>query len=124
MTSLRKDLAATVLAVLTVAAYATAHEGWNVWLIGDNHRWATGAVVLLGLGVFAVVGSMRTIAKSALAVVGMVAVALAAVALATGSLTPLSLLVATIAVVWLSAVLPEVRHTTHHRATPAGRHVA
>ena len=28
--------------------YATTHEGWNVPLIGAGHRWAAGAIMLLG----------------------------------------------------------------------------
>lgn len=118
MTSIRKDLAATVLTVLAVLAYATTHEGWDVWLIGDHHRWATAAIVLLGAAVIAVAWSARAMTDSTLAVLTSLAVVLAAAALASGSLTPLSLLVVAIVVVWLVSVGRDVVTFTHH-ATPA-----
>jgi hypothetical protein len=47
MTAMRKAIAATVATALAVLAYLTTHEGWNVWLIGDDQRWAAAAIVLL-----------------------------------------------------------------------------
>jgi hypothetical protein len=44
----RKGFTATVLTALAVLAFVATHEGWSVWLIGDNHRWAAGAIFALG----------------------------------------------------------------------------
>jgi hypothetical protein len=44
----QKDLAATILTALAVLAFFATFEGWNVWLIGDSHRWAAGAIFALG----------------------------------------------------------------------------
>ena len=52
MTAFRKDLAATVATALAVLTYVATHEGWDVWLIGDDHRWAAAVITLLGLAVF------------------------------------------------------------------------
>ena len=49
MTLTRKDAVATALTVLVVLVFLTTHEGWGVWLIGSSHRWATGAIALLGM---------------------------------------------------------------------------
>jgi hypothetical protein len=49
MTVSRKDLAATALTILVVLAFAATHEGWNVALIGDNHRWAAAVIFVLGV---------------------------------------------------------------------------
>ena len=38
----------TVLTALAMLAYLTTHEFWNVWLIGSSHRWAAGAISVLG----------------------------------------------------------------------------
>jgi len=69
MTLTRKDAAAAALTALAVLAFLATHEGWGVPLVGDSHRWAAGAILLLG--------SMTC--------------GLGVLALATGSLTPLSL---------------------------------
>ena len=37
---------------LSVLVFAATHEGWNVWLIGDSHRWAAGAILVLGAFIF------------------------------------------------------------------------
>jgi hypothetical protein len=34
----RKDLAATGLTALAVAAFGATHEGWNVWLVRHAAR--------------------------------------------------------------------------------------
>ena len=44
----RKDVTATVLTTLAVLAFFATHQGWNVWLIGGSHRWAAGAIFVLG----------------------------------------------------------------------------
>lgn len=118
-TAVGKDITGTVLCVLTVLVYATTHEEWGVWLIGSNHRWATGAIVLLGSAVFVVAGSMQAMADSTLAILTSLAVVLAAGSFASGSLTPLSLLVVVIVVVWLVAVVRDLLEVTHHRPHPA-----
>lgn len=118
-TQFGKVIAGTVMSVLTVLVYATTHEEWRVWLIGTNHRWATGVIVLLGSAVFVVAGSMKAIADSTLAILTSLAAVLAVAALASGSLTPLSLLVVVIVVVWLVAVSRDLMELTHHRPHPA-----
>ena len=106
-----KDVEATALTTLAVLVYATTHEGWNVTLIGDSHRWAAGAILVLGMATCAR-GTMDSgIATKLLAVLGIAALALAVLALVTGSLTPLSLLVADIVVLWALSTLRHVWHT-------------
>ena len=110
----RKDLAATVLTALAVLAFAATHEGWNVWLIGGSHRWATGAIVVLGAFTCGLGSPGKDAATKLLAVFGIVAGALAVLALATGSLTALSLLTADIVLLWAASL---VRHS--HQPIPA-----
>jgi hypothetical protein len=100
MTLTRKDATATVLTLLAVLTYAATHEGWNVPLVGGSHRWAAGAIMLLGMFTCGLGSPGRGVASWLLATLGMLAFALAALALVTGSLTPLSLLVADIVVLW------------------------
>jgi hypothetical protein len=115
MTLTRKDVAGSVLVALSVLAYLTTHEGWDVWLIGDSHRWAT--VAVLGLGVLAYGVDARQDEFPGLkrfTVIGLTAAVLGALALAGGSLTPLSLLVVLIVAGWAVTTL---RHL-QHRETP------
>jgi hypothetical protein len=100
MTLTRKDLAATLLTALAVLAFFATHQGWNVWLIGDSHRWAASAIVLLGSMTCGLGSPGRGRATKLLAVLGIAALVLAVLAIATGSLTPLSLLVVDIVVLW------------------------
>jgi len=88
MTVKTKDAVATGLTALVVLTFFATHEGWNVWLVGDSHRWAAGVITLLG--VFAAV--------------------LAVFAVWTGSLTLLSLLVVDIVLLWGAATLGHVQH--------------
>jgi hypothetical protein len=44
----RNDLGAMVLTALAVVVLAAADRGWAMPLIGTSHRWAAGAVLLLG----------------------------------------------------------------------------
>ena len=53
MTSVRKDLAATVPTALAALVFVATHEGWNVWLIGDSYRSAAVVMTLLGIVVVA-----------------------------------------------------------------------
>jgi hypothetical protein len=88
----RKDAAATVLTALVVLVFVVTHEGWGVWLIGGSHRWAAGAIALLGIGTCGLGSPGRGVATKLLATLGIIALVLAVLALVTGSLTPLSLL--------------------------------
>jgi hypothetical protein len=110
----RKDLAATVLTALAVFTFAATHEGWNVWLIGGSHRWAAGAIVVLGAFTCGLGSPGKDAATKLLAVLGIAAGALAVLALVTGSLTALSLLTADIVLLWAASM---VRHS--HQPIPA-----
>ena len=106
----RKDWAATVLTALVVLTFFATHEGWNVLLVGDSHRWAAGVIAVLG-GLTCGLGSPgRGTATKLLAALGTLALVLAVLALVTGSLTPLSLLVVDIVLLWAASTL---RHSAH-----------
>jgi hypothetical protein len=105
MTLTRKDAVATALTVLVVLVFLTTHEGWGVWLIGSSHRWATGAIALLGMATCGLGSPGKGAATKLLATLGVLAFLLTVLALATGSLTPLSLLVADIVVLWAASTL-------------------
>lgn len=113
MTLGRKDIEAASLTTLAVLAFFATHQGWNVPLIGDSHRWAAGAIMLLGIGACALGSPSEGRATKFLAALGILALALAILALATGSLTPLSLLVVDIVALWVAST---IRHATHHEA--------
>ena len=106
----RKDWAATVLTALVVLTFFATHEGWNVWLVGDSHRWAAGVIAVLGSLTCGLGSPARGAATKLLAILGTVALVLAVVALVTGSLTPLSLLVVDIVLLWAASTL---RHSAH-----------
>jgi hypothetical protein len=114
MTLSRKDIAATALTTLAVVAFFATHEGWNVSLIGDSHRWAAGVILALGLVACGLGSPGRGGATKLLATLGVVALVLGVLALATGSLTPLSLLVVAIVVLWAVSTL---RHLGHGHGT-------
>ena len=107
MTLTRKDLAATVLTTLAVLTFFATHEGWNVWLVGGSHRWAAGAITLLGAFTCGLGSPGKDFATKLLAVLGIAAGVLAVLALVTGSLTPLSLLTLDIVLLWAASM---VRH--------------
>src|SRR5438067_6545410 len=100
MTLTRKDASATLLTILVVLVYAATHEGWNVPLVGGSHRWAAGAIVILGAFTCGLGSAGKGFATKLLAALGIMALALAVLALVTGSLTPLSLLVVDIVLLW------------------------
>jgi hypothetical protein len=106
----RKDFSATVLTALAVLAFFATHEGWNVWLIGDSHRWAAGAIFALGALTCGLGSPSKDAVTELLAVLGALALALAILAVATGSLTALSMLVLDIVLLW---ALSTVRHAVH-----------
>ena len=110
MTLSRKDAAGAALTALVVLAFLATHEGWGVPLIGDSHRWAAGAITLLGIATCGLGSPAKGTATKLLATLGAIACVLAALALATGSLTPLSLLVADIVVLWAASAFRHVRH--------------
>jgi peptidoglycan/LPS O-acetylase OafA/YrhL len=109
----RKDLAATFLTALVVLVYATTHEGWNVWLIGSSHRWATGAILLLGMFTCGLGTREKGRPAAIFPVLGIAAFVLAVLAFVSASLTPLSLLVLDIVVLWAVAT---IRHATRRKA--------
>lgn len=113
MTLTTKDVAATVLTGLAVVVFAATHEGWNVWLVGGSHRWAAGAILLLGVATCTLGSHGEGAATKLLATLGVLALVLAVLALATGSLTPLSLLVVDFVLLWAVSTL---RHV--HVASP------
>jgi len=118
MTLTRKDAAATALTALVVLVFAATHEGWGVPLIGDSHRWAAGAISLLGMTTCSLGSPAKGAGTKLLAALGMLALPLAVLALATGSLTWLSLLVVDIVLLWLLSTFRHARHAPG-KATPA-----
>lgn len=112
MAMTRKDLTATVLTALAVLAFAATHQGWNVWLIGGSHRWAAGAIMLLGAYTCRLGSPAKDAATKVLAVLGIAAGVLAVLALVTGSLTPLSFLTLDIVLLWAAST---VRHGVPHK---------
>ncbi len=112
----RKDLAATVLTALAVLTYLATHEGWNLWLVGDSHRWAAGAIFALGVLTCALGSPGKGVGTKLLATLGVLALSLGALALATGSLTPLSLLVVDIVLLWAASTLRHFGHGSPHPA--------
>jgi membrane-bound ClpP family serine protease len=97
----RRDAGATGLTALAVLAFIVTHEGWDVALIGDSHRWAAAVIIALGVGAYAANSTRR--GSAAFGVLGAAALTFGALALATASLTPLSFLVIAIVVAWALA---------------------
>jgi hypothetical protein len=115
MTLTGKDVAATVLTILAVLAFVATHEGWNVWLIGDSHRWAAGVILVLGMLTCGQGSPSKGPLSLALALLGVTALVLTILAIATGSLTLLSLLVGDIVVLWAASTF---RHASHAPRKP------
>jgi hypothetical protein len=92
---------ATTLTRLAVLVFVAAHEAWNVPLIGDSHRCAAAAVMVLGIG--ACNAGARRVNSVLFGVLGGAALLFGVLALITGSLTPMSLLVADMVVMWALA---------------------
>lgn len=107
MTLTRRDLAAAVLTVLVVLTYTATHEGWGVPLVGDSRRWATGLILLLGMGACGMGSKVSGTTMTLFGLVGALTLALAVLSFWTASLTPLSLLVACIVLLF---VMSTVRH--------------
>jgi hypothetical protein len=106
-----KDQAATVLTAFAVLVFAVAHQEWNVWLIGGSHRWATGAIAVLGFGACSLGSPGKDAATKLIGVLGVAAGALVVYALVSGSLTALSLLTLDVVVLWAASLL---RHSAHN----------
>ena len=99
----RRDVGATALTALAVITFVATHEGWNVWLVGDSHRWAAGVILILGALTCGLGSPGRGFVTKLLAAFGVLALILAVLSLATGSLTPLSLLVVDIVLLWAAS---------------------
>ncbi|HEX5468719.1 MAG TPA: hypothetical protein VFW80_06705 [Gaiellaceae bacterium] len=113
-----EDFVATSLMAAAVLAFTATHDNWGVWLIGDSRRWTAGLLVLLGTFLFGVVGCGHTaqhLRPLVLGVLACVAACFAGFAFATASLTPLSLLAATIVVVWALALASDLRELPRGR---------
>jgi hypothetical protein len=110
MTVKTKDAVATGLTALVVLTFFATHEGWNVWLVGDSHRWAAGVITLLGVVTCALGTPSRDYGMRILMALGVIAAVLAVFAVWTGSLTLLSLLVVDIVLLWGAATLGHVQH--------------
>jgi hypothetical protein len=119
MTLTRNDFTATVLTALAVLAFAATHQSWDVWLVGSSHRWAAGAIMLLGMVTCGLgqAGKERgkDTATRTLAVVGALALAFGIWAIWTASLTALWFLIVAVVVLWAGATLRHAAHPTHGR---------
>src|SRR6478672_10313369 len=110
MTLTRKDLSAALLTVLVVLTYAAVHEGWGVPLVGESRRWATGVILLLGMGACGLGSKVERTTMMLFSLVGALALAFAAAAFWTASLTPLSLLVVCIVLLFAMSTVCHARH--------------
>ena len=99
-----------------VLVFVATHEGWGVPLVGDSHRFAAGAILLVGSLTCGLGSPGKDAATKLLAFLGVTALVLGVVALATGSLTPLSLLVVDVVALWAASTL---RHAAGGRAVSA-----
>ncbi len=110
----RKDQAVGVLALLIAGVFVTTSAGWGVPLIGDSHRWAAVAILVLALlaGLFSAPGADRR--SYTLGTLVVAAFLFAVLALATGSLVALALLVATLLALMTAS-------TARHARTGRGR---
>ena len=116
MTLTRKDVAATALTAFAVLVFLVTHESWGVPLVGDSHRWAAGAIFLLGSLTCGLGSPGKDRATKLLVVLGVAALVLAVLAVATGSLTALSLLVVDMVALWAVSTL---RHAAAPRTASA-----
>ena|SRR5581483_6889260 len=112
MTLSHRDVEATVLTALAVLVYAATREGWNVPLVGNSHRWAAGAILLLGMGTCARGTMTRGVFSAILAVLGVAAFVFAVGALWTGALGWTTMLIVVVVLLWLGAT---TRHAAHGR---------
>lgn len=116
MTLTRNDAAAAALTALVVLVFVATHEGWDLPLVGDSHRWAAGVIAVLGIATCGLGTPDKGAATTLLAALGVLALPLAVLALVTGSLTPLSLLVVDIVLLWALSTLRHAWHGTPRTA--------
>ena len=109
----RRDFSATLLTVLAVLVFFAAHGGWDVWLVGDSHRWAAGVITALGMMTCGFGSPSKEPLSIVLALLGVTALVLAILAIATGSLTLISLLVVDIVVLWALSTFRHASHVPH-----------
>lgn len=109
MTLTGKDLSATLATALAVLVFAATHEGWGVPLVGSSHRFAAGAILLLGMGTCGLGSKATGTAMIGFGVLGSLALVFGVIALATGSLTALSLLLACNVLLWATATVRHAR---------------
>jgi hypothetical protein len=124
MTLTRKDLFATALTGLAVLAYAAAVGSWDVALVGSGYRWAAAVIVVLGIGACALGSPGKDLGEGTrmdgttmlLSVAGVAALVFALWAIAAGSSTALTLLIASVVVLWAGSTVRHAWHTTHRHA--------
>lgn len=115
MTRAHKDIGAMLLTALAVVVLAATDRGWDVPLVGASHRWAAGAVLLLGMAACSLGTSRSGAGAWLLAALGAVSLVLVAVAIASGSLQALELAVAAFVALWVGSTL---RHMLAGRPMP------
>lgn len=111
MTRIWKDAAALGLTLVAVLTFIATHDGWNVWLVGDNHRWAAAVMLVAGLAActLGAPDPSRAGGNKLLAGMGWVALALGIAGIISGSLTVLSLLAVDTACLWALSALRHVQ---------------
>jgi hypothetical protein len=102
-----KDAFAALLTALAVLVYAATDNGWNVWLVGSSHRWAAGAIGILGMATCSLGRPGRASDRftRVLAALGIATLALLVWALVSGSLTAVALLVLAVVLLFAGATL-------------------
>jgi hypothetical protein len=125
MTLSGKDVLATVLTGLAVLTHFAAVGSWDVALVGSSNRWAAGAILLLGLMTCSLgspakglsEGKNMDVTTMLLAAVGVAALVFALWAVLTGSATALSLLIASVVVLWAGSTARHAWHSMHRPLT-------
>lgn len=114
MTRMWKDGVALVLTLLVVLTFAATNNGWNVWLVGDNHHWAAVVMLLLGIAgcTLGESDAVEKPGKRLFAALGIAAFALGVIGIATGSLGVLALLAVDVAFLWTLATLRHVNEAS------------
>jgi hypothetical protein len=113
MTLTRHNAISTILASLAVLVALASQQSWGVPLIGDSHRWAAAAIVVLVAAAYLLGEPLEGWHEPVVASLGIVAFALGILALATGSLVFLWMLVATIIAIRVGLTVRHVRHGGH-----------